>query len=107
MSLFIQKRGNAVNTDGSAEGVNIPQLMPHDQQPVLGLHQLPKGVSLHPGLHPGSLLLLLGLAAEILDLLPVLQNSLITAPPQSHVHGHAGQLIILTVAVPVHAKADA
>ena len=64
-------------------------------------------MGLHAGLHAGGLLHLLGLAAVILDLIPVLHNRLVAAPPQSHVDGGPGVLIVLSVGLPVHTDSDA
>ena len=80
--------------------------MSHDKEPVLVLHQLPEGVCLYPGLHPGGLLHLLGLTAIILNLVGVLDHCLVTAPSQGHVYGCPGIFIILAVAVAVHTDTD-
>ena len=58
--IIIQKTGMPDvykrQTDGRDEGIDIRQLVSHNQQTVFGLHQLPEGVGLHPGLHPRGLL---------------------------------------------------
>ena len=80
--------------------------MSHNKEPVLVLHQLPEGMGLYPGLHPGCLLHLLGLAAIILNLIRILDHCLVAAPSQGHVNGRPGIFIILAVAVTVHTDTD-
>lgn len=60
MSLFPKGCGDPVYTNGRTEGIDVPDLVAHDQKPVLGLQKLPEGMGLDSGLNTGGLLQLLG-----------------------------------------------
>ena len=63
-------------------------------------------MGLHAGLYTGGFLLLLGLAAVILNAAAILHNSLVAAAAQRHINGNAGRIIVLRIAVAIHADTD-
>ena len=63
-------------------------------------------MSLDTGLNTGRFLLLLGLSAVILNAAPVLHNGLVSAPSKCHINGYTGRIIILRIAVPIHADTN-
>lgn len=79
----IQRLGYAVNTDCRTKAVHIPDLVPHNQNPVLAGNDFPEGMSLNTGLNTGVLLHLLALSAIIADLLRRLDHTLVAAAAQA------------------------
>ena len=106
MCLFVKRRRNPVDSNGGSKGIRIPDPVSHNEQLILRLHQLSHGVGLYPGLYPGGLLQLLGLAAVVGDLGSVLHHRLVAAAAQSHVNGCSGVLVVSDIGLSVHTHTD-
>ena len=80
--------------------------MSHNHNPVLGAHELFQSLCLHPCLHTGVLLYLLGFAPKIGDGIPVLDHYLIAAAAKGHLDGNTAVLIVLQIVGTVQSDTD-
>ena len=97
MNRFAQGFACAVNSDRGAESVHIRDLMSHDYDPFFGAHEFFQRLGFHAGFHTRGLLHLLRLAAEIGDIIAVLDDHLIAAAAQCHLDSNTAVFIILKI----------
>ena len=107
MCLFAERSGDLPHTDRRTQAVDIAGLMSHDDQFVTGIQQFLKRLSLDPRLDPGILFLSRSLSAEIRDIVPVLDHSLITAAAERQIDRRASGFIIRLIILAAAADADA
>ena len=97
--------GHGAHAGGGADAVHVGVLVAHDKHPGGVGHQLAQGVGHDPALDLGALLQLLGAAVELKVEL-VLDNRLVAAPAQGHLHRQGRVLEQLGQGVGVLADSD-
>ena len=107
VSLLLQSRRRAVDSDGCPQRVHIRKLMAHHEYLILDRYELPQGFRLYPGLHAGILGSLLSLSSIIGNAFSILNDCLVSASCQRQIDRHAGIVITLGIGVATKAKADA
>ena len=106
MRLFPHGRRDAPNTDRRTERIDVHELVPHDEEPILILDEFAEGMGFDSRLDAGGLFLRVRLAAEVVNVLSVFHNGLIAAASQRHIDGLARKVIALRVGAAAVTDAD-
>jgi len=80
-----------INADRRSQGIDIRNLMSHDQDHILAGHDFPQGMRLDTGFDPVSFFNGFRLASEVRRRIAVLDDDLISAAPQCQLDGCTGR----------------
>ena len=107
VGLLALLAAQAVHAQGSAHGIHVRHFVTHDVNVAGFGDELHQGIGGDPGAHLAPVVDLLAPSAVEGEVQPILDDRLIAAAAQAHLHCQSGELIALLKGGAVHAQTEA